>query len=199
VTTPRYLPVEVLKDYVRTELVLGDALYEDAINAAETIIDNACRRRFELVADAAVAEERLFRPTGSATLYINDCTEITSVVSGGATLTLDTEYSVEPLNGLSEIGEPWPYYALVRYGGWWPYYTYGPTAFVAVTAKWGWPAIPPQIREACKIIAKDVFNQRDIRFGLVTVSDVGGVGTRENRIVRDAVRDYGLRTGLVSV
>lgn len=195
----RYLNVAVLKSYVQSSLQLADDLYEDAIASAEQTLDNACGRRFEKVGAAAVASARTFYPTGSRWLRIDDCTEITVVLAGGATLTVNTEYSVEPLNGVSESGEPVPYNALYRSGGWWPYSSYGATSLVTVTAKWGWPAIPPQIVEACKIIAKDTFSQRDIKFGLVAVSEAGGVGTRENRIVRDAIRDYRLSVGLVGV
>ena len=57
--------------------------------------------------------------------------------------------------------------------------------------------IPAQIVEACKIIAKDVFLQRDVAHGLIGVSDVGGIGTRENRVVVDAIAAYQHPQGIV--
>ena len=187
-TTPRYLPVATLKDYVRSELQVDDAFYEAAINAAETILDNACQRRFAVYAGGG-ATARSFPPSGGCNLVINDATTVTTVVDNGTTLTVNVDYRPEPLNNLSTTGEAWPFYRLHRlnYLSW---YESTPGGLVVVTGTWGWLAIPPQIVEACKIIAKDVFQQRDIRHGLVMVTEAGGVGTRENRIVRDAVHDY---------
>ena len=72
------------------------------------------------------------------------------------------------------------------YNRWYNWYGVPGAATVTVTARWGWQAIPSMIQESCKIIAKDVLMQRnsDIGFGLVAVTDAGGVGTRENWIVR---------------
>ncbi len=185
-TAPRYLPVATLKDYVRSELQVDDGFYEAAINAAETILDNACQRRFAVYGGGGVTA-RSFEPSNDYELFINDCTTITSVVDTGVTLTVNTHYRPEPLNNLSAAGETWPFYKLRRLNSYWQW---SATGLVVVTATWGWLAIPAPIVEACKIIAKDVFQQRDIRFGLVTVSEAGGVGTRENRIVREAVEAY---------
>lgn len=196
--TTRYLSVVELKDYVRSELVVDDALYEAAINTAEMSIDNALGRKM-VVVDPAVSTARSFRPsestslyvpTGSDVLYIHDAAVIISVVDNGATLVSGTDYQGEPLNGLSAAGEAWPYYRLRRLGACW-YQLPSAAAAVTVTARWGWAAIPPQVKESCKIIAKDVFQQRDVRFGLVAVNEAGGIGTRENRVVRDMVQKYG--------
>lgn len=184
----RYLTVANFKLWMRSEIPTADDTFCDqAIQAAETTLDNACQRRFEV---ASATTPRVFIPSGSNVQFINDCTAITSVVDNGATLVSGTDYQKEPLNGLSSTGETWPYYRLRRLNGWW--YSSTNTASLTITATWGWAAIPPEIYQACQIIAKDEFNQRDsgVGFGLVAVTEAGGVGSRENAIVRRAVINY---------
>lgn len=182
----RYLTVAQFKTYLRSELTGEDTNYDNAIQAAELWIDGRLGRKM-IVATTTTA--RTFRPIGnSRTLVINDCTAVTSVVENGTTLTVNTQYELEPLNGLSNAGESWPYYKLVK-----PYNTWFSTtnlASVVVTATWGWAAIPQMVYEACAIVAKDYFEQRDVTHGIIGVADVGGVGTRENRLVRDMITKY---------
>lgn len=188
----RYLTETELKSYVRTEITSADdTAYTAAINTAETLIDNACGRRFEV---AAGSTARSYRPSNGSIQFIHDCTAITSVVDNGTTLISNTDYVAEPLNALSDIGATVPYYALRRLGyyyrRWYNWNGIPGSATIVVTANWGWAAIPPQIKETCKIVAKDVFLQRNVSHGLIGVSEAGGVGTRENRLVRETIEAY---------
>lgn len=181
----RYLTTAVFKTYLRSELTLEDTAYEAAINAAELWLDNKCQRRFE-VASATTA--RVFTPLSTSVLPIHDCTAVTSVVDNGTTMVAGTDYQLEPLNGLTNAGDATPYYKLRRLNGYW--FSWNNKATTTVTATWGWAAIPLSIVEACKIVAKDFFEQRDVSHGVIGVSDAGGIGTRENRLVQDAIRQY---------
>lgn len=185
--TPRYLPVDTFKLWWKSEITADNALIEAAINAAETAIDKELGRR--LIVAPTPATARVYRPDWcSRYLHINDATEITSVVENGVTLTAGTDYILEPLNGLDPAGEAWPYERLVKYSGWW--YTDGPKATVTVTAKWGWAAIPFEVVESCKIVAADMLSNRDMRNGLVAITEAGGVGSRQNQTVREMIRHY---------
>lgn len=190
--TPRYLTVAELQAYVRSEVTYEAAIYDEAITTAEGIIDNACGRRFIV---ATTASARVYMPSCSAVLFIDDCTAITSVVANGATLVSGTDYQAEPLNSLSYGGETTPFFALRRLGyypgSWDSYYGIQGSANITITATWGWLAIPAEVKESCKIIARDVLQQRETTgFGLVAITESGGVGTRENWIVQKMVRDY---------
>jgi hypothetical protein len=185
--TTRYLDLSTFKQWWKTEKVADDGLITEAINAAEMAIDNALMRRMQIA--GATASPRVYRPSpGARVLFIDDATEITSISESGTTLTVNTDCLAEPLNGLSGAGEPWPFTQLRRLSGGW--YTNDALATITVTAKWGWPAIPPQVVESCKIIASDMLGNRFMRQGLVDVTDAGGVGSRENRTVRDMVAKY---------
>lgn len=188
--TTRYLTVDELKLYTRSETTSDLTIYEAAINAAEEIIDNGCGRQFIV---ATTPSARVYMPTCGSTLLIDDCTAITSVVSNGVTLISGTDYQAEPLNSLSFGGETVPYYALRRLGGfrWDNWYGVYGQANITVTATWGWAAIPAAVKESCKIIACDVFRQRDTAgFGLVAITERGGIGTRDNWVVQKMLRDY---------
>jgi hypothetical protein len=194
--TTRYVSVETLKEYCRNEIPTDDdSFYEAAIQTAEMILDNATARKF-IIADPAISTARTYIPSGGNLLLIDDAVAIVSVVDNGATLNTGTDYQAEPLNALSDAGETVPYYVLRRlgyyYNRWYNWYGVPGAATITVTARWGWPAIPSLIQESCKIIAKDVFLQRSTTgFGLVAITEAGGVGTRENWIVRKAVESYG--------
>lgn len=192
--TTRYLTEIELKTYVRSELTTEDSVYTAAINTAEGIFDNACGRRFD-VADPAVSTARTYIPSGGHVQLIHDAVAIVSVVDNGALLVAGTDYQAQPLNALSQAGETVPYFALRRLGyyyrRWYNWYGIPNSASITVTARWGWQAIPSLVKESCKIIAKDVFNQRNTSgFGLVAITEAGGIGTRENRIVQEAVTAY---------
>jgi hypothetical protein len=175
------------KSYIRDEgNGLDDAILQGYLDAATAALNNACSRQWVLAGSAAA---RSFQPRGwSNTLYINDCTTITSVVDNGVTLTVGTDYQPEPLNHLSDAGETVPYYKLVRpYLDW---YSNNGLASVVVTATWGWAAIPYQISQACLVLGKELCNNQDVRLGIVAVSDAAISGIRTNKIARDAVNAY---------
>lgn len=188
-TTPRYLPVQTFKDWHRSEVTAEDTIIEAAINAAEMAIDNALQRKM-ILADPVVTSVRVFRPASSYqdVLHIDDAAAVTAISDNGTALVLATDYQLEPLNGLSDAGEAWPYSTIRRRNSSWTHDD--AVALVSVTARWGWPAIPAQVVESCKIIAADMLANRDMRFGLAAITDAGGVGTRENKTVRDMIRDY---------
>lgn len=185
----RYLTVEDVQAYARDETsTLNAEFIETALLAAETQIDNDLQRRVEAVADDAVAVARVFVPSSWDVLRIHDCTEITAVTNNG-TVVASADYQLEPVNGLSWAGESIPYTQIRLLSGYW--YCDAGRATVAVTAKWGWPAVPAPIKKACLMIAKDIIRSRDTTgFGLVGITDAAGVSIRANPMVRDALAPY---------
>jgi hypothetical protein len=55
-------------------------------------------------------------------------------------------------------------------------------ASVQVTAKWGWPAVPPAVKQAAFIVAADLFKAKDSAFGVAGFGEFGAVrvGSRMN-------------------
>lgn len=188
-TTPRYVSVSTFKDYARVETqTADDTEIEAALNAAEQQLDIACQRRFQVAAAPATA--RLYAPQTSTVLRIHDATTITAVVNNGTTVS-SGDYQLEPVNGLTWAGESVPYQQIRLLGtGQWDFGNWDGKATISVTATWGWAAIPAPIVEACKVLAKDILGNRDVRFGLVAVTEAAGISARTNPIVRSAVDQY---------
>lgn len=118
------------------------------------------------------------------TLIIPDCTEITSIV-GASTESVSNYRAIR--SGGVEFGETWPY-DRVRHISYWS--GDGTWGYFTVTAKWGWPATPYLVIEATKVLAKDVLANRDVRLGLVAITEVAGVRMRENPFVASVVQRY---------
>lgn len=185
--TARYVTAAEFDTFLGSETTVDVDLKALALEAAEQYLDIECGRRFAVAGASATA--RMYAPdVRTQILDIHDCTEITSVVENTLTLTEDSDYVAQPLNGLTDAGETRPYDRLYRYGCYW--YTDTPKATVTVTAKWGWAAIPPGAKYACLVAAKAFLEAKDIRLGLAALTEAGGVGERQAKAVSEFIRKY---------
>lgn len=190
-----YATVDELNEFFDSERVVDTATKELALLAARQYIDTSCKRSFDVA--EATATARKYVPTRfDDTLWIHDCTEITSVVENGNTLTVDVNYYAYPLNGVSDAGETRPYYKLVRHLL--PWYTNGQQPTVTVTAKWGWAATPDPIKWANLVLAKVYLDSRNEASGLAAITEVGISRGVDAKSVRDALDHYRhARVGMV--
>lgn len=162
-----YVGLEEFKAYVRSEIgAVDDGDLAAVLASAEDAVDDHCGRSFAVAGDGSA---RVYVPTGTDALYIHDATTITSVVDDGTTLTSGTDYQKEPLNSL--VGAlSVPYYRLRRLGGSWD----GDSneATVTVTATWGWSATPERVKQATKMLAKELLEARNNKSGYVELGDM---------------------------
>lgn len=187
---------------LRAYLGIKDELDEDnltlAVDTASRWIDEECRRRFYLddlatgVANPALA--RTYYGCGED-LEVDDFDPATPItVTGSAdgtfstTYTLNTGYFPLPLNAAT-IGRP--YNRLRRINNCWPIATRG-LATVRVVARWGWPAVPGPIKQACLIAASDMFKMKDAPFGVAAFGDLGALRVRANSAVDQLLAPYKL-------
>jgi hypothetical protein len=185
---PRYLTVEQIKAYHRSEIPTADDEYiEAAADASEAFLDQACQRRFVV---ATTATPRLYVGNDRQVLDIHDCTTVTVASNNGQTVGA-SGYQLEPVNGLTWAGETRPYDSIRLLNSTWEEGPYTGQATASITATWGWAAIPDRIVQAALIVAKEIITNRDeVKLGLVGFSDVGGVTARTNPIVRDTIAAY---------
>ena len=185
-----WLTVEALKDYCRNELpTVDDAEFDVAIDAAVSAVAGELNRSLAVASDTP--STRVFRPKyGRRLLFIDDCVAVSSITENGSVLTVSTDYALEPLNGLDSAGEVVPYSQVRRFNTCW--YTDDDKATVSISARWGWASIPAQLVTAVKIVAKDVLGNRDVKFGIVAVTDAAVFAARTNPTVRVAVDRYHL-------
>jgi hypothetical protein len=176
--------------YLRSTTVNDAPLKREALDAAHTATWNALGRRVvPVTAGAPGLTARVFRPApASRVLFLDDFTELTSIVENGVTLVVNTDFVLEPLNSLSASGETVPYDRARRRSTNW--FTDDVLPTVTVTARWGWVAVPPQVVEMCKLIGKAYLEGRDFSQGIVVLTETGAFGARETKLVKQAIKDY---------
>lgn len=173
--TNGYATVADLAAYMTVNAVTyGDDL-ANAINTASRQIDAQCARRFYADANATA---RVYWSKDPRVVMIDDAWSITSVKTSSAddgtydkTWTVTTDYQAEPLNGVADGMSGLPTWRLRFNTPILPTGTQTPT--IQVTAKWGWAAVPDAIRQACLIIAGEIFKLREAPFGIAGIGEMG--------------------------
>lgn len=178
---------EDIKEYTRNEKPTeDDAAYGQALAAAMQTLKDACQRDFTVA--TGVPSARTFVPDVYSTiLHIGDCVSVSSVVENGTTLAASL-YQLEPVTSVSPAGITTPKHSIRRLDSVW--FTNNGRGTVVVTADWGFTALPPRILEACTILTKDIIENRDVKFGLVDISEAGGIAARMNPVVRSTITAY---------
>lgn len=142
-----------------------------AVNAASRQIDAYTGRRFWQ--DATVVT-REYHADDSWTCHVDDISTTTGLIvktdtadTGGfaTTLTVTTHFILLPLNAADRV-PVWPYDAIrvVDSNYSLPQFSSGRPG-VQITAKFGWPAVPDDIAQACAIQAVQLFKSSQAVFG----------------------------------
>jgi hypothetical protein len=183
---PRYVTIQELNAWWRSETTIDEATKLGALLAAEERVDKALGRR---MAVASGSTARRYAPTRCTDLlWIHDCTGVTTVTESGTTLTVDVDYQLEPLNGLTVWGASVPYTALRRLDSKW-YWDAGRYT-VSVTAAWGWSAIPELVKEGCKVAAKAILQGRDVSLGVAAAVESGAITERDGKTWLDMIATW---------
>jgi hypothetical protein len=149
-----------------------DAVIEAVIEAVSREIDKYCGRRF-YVTDSD--ETRYFTAEFSDVLFAGDIVSISSLQSdedGDRTYEetwATTDYDLLPFNAALD-NEPYTRLGITPDGD----YAF-PTIpkAVKIVGKWGWPAVPDAINEACLLQSIRIFKRKDAPFGVVGSADLG--------------------------
>lgn len=182
---------EDIKAYRRDDIPTdNDVPTAEALAAAMQTMCDECQHQFTIApTDPANYTARTFVPDHCPdTLYVGDFIAVTSVVENGSTLTLGTGHQFEPVSRINFAGLAVPYNTIRRLNREW--YTYGPRGTVVVTAAWGWASLPVRVIESVKILTKDILENREVKLGLVAVTDVAGISARTNPFVRATIEKY---------
>lgn len=174
-----YCEVDELREqFDDAAAALPTALLERAINATSRAIDRFTGRRFWQDPTATV---RTFRPTYCWRANVDDISttaglvvKVDATIDGtySTTWTLGTDYALRPANAIAD-GEPywqiWPASGVS--------FPTSSAAFDAlqVTAKFGWPAIPPEVNLACILRSASLFKRRESIDGVRGFGDFGVV------------------------
>ncbi len=162
--TNGYATLAELKAYLKIDDSMEDTLLENIVEAASRSIDRIANRRFYLDSSASA---RYYRPADLLRVFTDDFGSTSGLVvktdpndSGTyqTTLTLNTDYIVEPVNAAAK-GRPWNYITIVSGESYSLPVNYRPQ--VEVTARWGWPSVPDDINQATLILSADLYKRKD--------------------------------------
>lgn len=166
-----------------------------AAAAACRNVQGWCGRSFDIVTGSTSATARYFHVLNRTHVFIDDCTEITAVASDSAdaatwaTTLTSAEYYAGPLGGINSTGrDGWPYDHVLSRNG---YLFYQNTSIPAlkVTAKWGWVALPDDVRLATLMVGAELHKTGGGSVEQFT-ADGQFIPIRRNALVRDLLQDY---------
>lgn len=180
-----YVTLAEFASYTRDQVAgVDDVVMQAALDSAEELINDFCQRSFTV---AGAASARSYSPSNvrSDFLRIHDCTTVTSVTEWGTTLAAAV-YQTEPIISVDWSGRNGPIEQLRRYATYWAW-DYGFPRIV-VTATWGWAATPNAVKEATRIIAKDILQQRNNNSGVAGFGEYGAIRVRMNPIAIDLLK-----------
>lgn len=190
--TLAYCSLADLKNSLRITDGIDDALLESAIESASDLINGYAQRSF-LNAGSAV---RYFAPESNTLVQIDDLISLTSLESSQSangvydTVWTSANYQLEPLNGISDGLNGWPYTRIRTVDALYP--VWNERATIKVTGVWGWSAVPRPIRQATIIQASRIFKRNDSPMGVISAPDLGfiRVGTKLDPDVAQLVEPY---------
>lgn len=153
-----------------------------AVNAASRAIDEYTDRRFW--ADTNPVTKVFDVPAG--TDYELWLPEDIAASAGLVVTPYDGTAYTTPLD--SSAYRLWPYGANSSgspYGGWWKLESTGSSRFdvrgsrgnypLQITARFGWSFLPPQVEQACLLIATALFKRKDAPYGVAQFGDIAAV------------------------
>lgn len=172
------------------ETITGDnqMLKDAAINSASRAVDDYCGRRFYL--DSGVSAKKYTPVKPSEVLPVDDFATTTGliVVDRTNTLTIDTQFQVEPA-GYQGRGL-FPYTGLRPLAWWWLQSFYPGQSTITVTAQWGWPSVPDPVKQATFLMAARILKLKDAPLSVAGVSEWGVVRVGANRDFEMLLNNY---------
>ena len=179
--TNGYLTTAEARTYAGLSDLADTELLDDVVTAVSRAIVNACQRTFFQQA----AQARTFVTQSAAMLTLGAFNDLVSIT----TLKFDRdgdgvfEETISATNfGLldSDFPETGPYTAVELYNQTWfpvPGGTAGTgrTKLTQVTGTWGWPAVPAQVKQACRLQVARVMKRQESPLGVAGFGEFGVV------------------------
>jgi hypothetical protein len=167
-----YASVEELQEEFRIDDYVDDASLTSALMAASSWVTAHCGRDFNKAADATA---RYFESRGSV-MWVDDIADATGLLvdvddaddgTYGTPWVVNTDYLLEPANGMVDGVAGWPYTSIRSLGTQtWPTYSRYRSP-LRVTAIWGWPEVPAAVKRATLIQAARLYKRRDSPEGVL--------------------------------
>lgn len=169
-----------------------NARMDSAVATASQEIDKFCNRTFW---SSVTESEREFVASSRKVVFTDDFHTTPSSVKvveywgDGVTVTtvlVATDWKAEPRN--PDDGRPqWSLRNMRRSS---PFPVGPDNGHIAVTATWGWAAVPGSVKEACLLLAEEYFKLKEAPFGVVNWGEFGPVRVTTNRRAMGLLKQY---------
>lgn len=188
-----YVSLAEMKTYLKiTGETQFDAPLQDAIDSASREIDDYCHRQFN---DAGTVSERVYPATSGELVIVDDFNTAVGLIVESEGVVLDSgAYQLEPLNGVLQGVSGWPYWMIRATTA--NAFTVSAAANIAVTARWGWTAVPSPVKQAAKILTAMSFKLSDAPLGVAGMGEFGVVRVRDSRLAVAKLTRY-VREGVL--
>lgn len=91
----------------------------------------------------------------------------------------------------SGIARPYERIRVITSGRTFPFtWPFSPANRVQIATTWGWPAVPPPVAEASRILSADCFKAKDAPFGIAGSSDLGVIRIQSNPWLVEMLRPF---------
>lgn len=192
---PQYAPLSDLKSFLRIPQAdtTDDVELLSRLASGQSQVEGDCGRRFW---QDSVTSQRLYRPTSNELLEVDDIATVTGLiveigsVGGSFSVVSANDYDLLPENSIADNR---PIEFLRRLSGAWPvgFFGFSRRMQVRVTAKWGWPIVPEDIKNATILKAARLFRRKDSPEGIRGFSDFGIIRvTRYDPDYDNFIKDY---------
>lgn len=176
----QYLTIDEAIAYTGVNPVSDSAELVDVIETVSRMIDRYTGRTFY---QTATTEARYFETDETDCLELgpfNDIATTTGLVvdvdrdcDGTYESTIaSTNYILEPVNAAT-LAEPFTEIELLNYVLFPTPIANGREYLIRVTAHWGWPSVPPAVKQATRILVAEMAKLADAPLGVTGVSDLG--------------------------
>jgi hypothetical protein len=202
-----YVTAAELKAYLGIGDTVDDTAITNAVNAASRSIEQHCNRQF----NQSTGTARSFAAADSYRLDLPGYSDVVSVSALAAdedgdgvfeTVWSAADYQLRPINPAG-APETLPYTQIRAVGsrafpvvGCWPQGLRD--NLVQVTGVFGWPAVPAAAKQACYLLAAEIFKLRDAPFGILGMPDLGMMRVNESRRVAALLAPYRRHAVLVA-
>ena len=177
--TNGYLTAAEASAYVQRQFADSTGILDDVVTAASRTIDRYCGRHFY-----TVTATRYFEVEELCELDLgpyNDLVSVTTLKTDNdgdgvyeTTWTTD-QYLLCPKGATARAPQAQPYTEIELLNGLtFPYgVTTGREALIEIAGSWGWPSVPIEVKQACRILVAELGKLQDAPLGVVGQSEFG--------------------------
>lgn len=179
-----YANLDELKAFITMDasVIDRDDLLTIALDAAHDDLEGDCGRVFYLDATATARTydplDRVIEVSGRQILLIDDIGNLTDfAVATGSGVTFTAVSGTVEYRPENALVRGRAITSLMTPSGLWPT---DPFTRVRVTARWGWPAVPPRVKEATLLQASRLYARRKSPQGAIGSADWGVMSVRKS-------------------